>query len=1211
MPVSPPSINLLGHAELHLADSPPVPRLQNKVLALLAYLAVESRDHTRDTLSSLLWPELPTQSARANLRKTVFKLHQLLGDTLPKGNTDTLSIPADAVQLDVAQFFGRDNENDIAALERKAGLYRGLFLDGLALDGCGEFEDWLCIKREVCHRHAIKLFERLGECLEQSGEITRALACAQRHLSIEPGAESAHRRVMRLLAQSGQVAAALDQFEVCRHLLWHEQGLEPDRETCALSDAIRAGEIRPAMLSAAPTLPRAERRQVTALYCGITTRGELDPEELAERWLALQQEIYAVIRQFGGHVSQTHGGGVLGYFGYPVAQEDAARRAVRAALAIGKLAGATHAIASGVHTGMVVSSTDLPDSMGLTSTVAAEIRDMNHAVTISAATLHLVSGYFFVEAAGSRPSPGGPLKTAIYRVNGETGAQYRLESLETLTPYVGRADEIATLHALWQQARAGRCRVALVSGEPGIGKSRLVHVLKEQLAQQQHAIREMRCFPEFTRSPFHPVIIMLEAVFEFAANDDEPTRKRKLAQHLDAHFPQLVQTARPLLEELLGLVQMPPGHKVGSAQQQKEQVMTMLLDLLYALAVQHPVLLVIEDLHWIDPSTLELLTAFVRHTGCAHILALLTARPKFQPAWRAELDADIVLHGLDAVELEKMVATLAPELDRAVKQDIVARAGGIPLFAEEMAKRLADENAVIPATLQDLLTVELDRLGPAKRTAQLAATIGREFDLALLQAISDGEVLLTALHNAGLVYPHRTGYQFKHALIQEAAYQSQTRSDRQAAHRCIAEALCKESDATLPEILAYHWAACGEARLAVENWIAAGKKAMQQSAAIEAVAHFRAGLKALALLPEGSKRDRLEFSLQAGLGVVLQATQGYGSEEATQANLRAAALSGCMDDSAELFRAQWTQVLNTIAGLGAGAAIESARQLFMATSQRGEAMQVLAAHHVLADAAFWFGDFESAYTHSECVIALYRPEQHDLLVEQFGEDLQIASLAYFSWSAFFLDRTDEARRACQKMLDRARMLNHPHTLALALCFAAVLHRWLDQPAETLALGAETIVVSQQHGFPVWLAAGEMTHGWALVRQGESGQGLAELHSSIVRMRMAIGGLSCVFLSALVEAHVFLRQTDAALEVIAEAFRDIQKTGDGHFTAELYRLQGECLLMRGGDDRSAAAACLGSALDLSRKQRAKAIERRVLKSRKDYRLRLADLMLRRG
>jgi tetratricopeptide (TPR) repeat protein len=399
--------------------------------------------------------------------------------------------------------------------------------------------------------------------------------------------------------------------------------------------------------------------------------------------------------------------------------------------------------------------------------------------------------------------------------------------------------------------------------------------------------------------------------------------------------------------------------------------------------------------------------------------------------------------------------------------------------------------------------------------------------------------------------------------------------------------------------MARHWAACDEARLAIENWIDAGRKAMQQSACIEAVAHFRAGLKQLTLLPEGLERDRLEFSLQAGLGVVLQATQGYGSEEATQANLRAAALGGQMAAGAELFQTQWTQVMNTIAGLGARAAIEPARLLLAATRQHGDPLQMQAAHYALADAAFWFGDFSTAHEHSTRLLDLYRPEQHQALIERYGEDLQISGLAYQAWSGFFLGHADQARQTSLEMLDRARALDHPHTLALALCFAAVLHRWLGRPVETLALGAETIVVSQQHGFPVWLAAGEMTHGWALVQYGQAEPGLAELRSSIARMRMAIGGLSVVFLSALAEALVFLHQTDAALDVLAEAFCDIQETGDGHFTAELYRLRGECLLKRDGDARLEGETCLRSALDLSRRQQAQAIELRVLKSMRCY------------
>lgn len=1187
-------VNLLGRGQIVAAGGHEC-RCQAKSLALLAYLAVEGRACSREHLSGFLWPALPRESARSNLRKTVFRLHQALGgDGVLLTAPEILQLDHRALRLDWTGFMQPlAPDMSLAQLKCQAELYRGPFLDGLTLPDCPDFEEWLYIQREVSHRQALALLERLGVELERAGETAEALRHTRRHLELEPWDEGAHRRAMRLLAASGQTTAALAQYDQCAYILRREQGVAPTPETQALRERIKAEQLRPERVEPNAI---AERRQVTALYFGFSIADGVDPEDAAECWSAVQQSLRALIGKFGGHVSPSHGGGVLGYFGYPVAQEDAARRAVRAALAAQELGDARLRIRAGIHSGMVVARADRPDAMGLASTLAIRLQDLGRPVAISEATLRLVAGYFYVEAAGTCPSDEAAQPIAVYGVAGESGAQYRLEALDRLTPYVGREAELEALRRLWAEAKGGQSRTVLIRGEAGIGKSRLLHVFKESLTLEPHAIRELRCFPEFVQSPFQPLKVMLEGIFDFAHGDSPARRSEKLEQYLATQFAALAAEAAPLLGQLLGLpLSGRYPEPVLSPQQQKERTIAVLLDLLQALALRQPVALILEDLHWGDPSTLELLTRLLEEGRPSPVLTLLTARPEFQCSWPAGFGAILALTPLGNAEVAKMVAAIGPDIPGAIVAHILERAGGIPLFVEEMAKLAQEGGGNIPITLHDLLAAELDALGPAKRTAQLAATIGREFDPGLLREISESPPRLDELMAAGLVLHSRWGYQFKHALIQEAAYQSQAKADRQAAHRRIAEVLGARFADTPPEILAQHWAACGETALAVECWIKAGKRATAHSASAEAAANFRAGLELIPLLAVGAQRDQLEFALQAGLGVVLQAVQGYGSAAATQANARASSLSRAVTDDAELFQAKWARVMNTIAGVGSRAAIGPARELLAAVGRHGEPLRRQAAHYAVADAAFWSGDFESARHHTEQMLALYRPDQCSRSLEQFGEDLSVSCLAYLAWSSFFLGFPARASQVCRQMLHRARQLAHPHTLALALCFASVLHRWMGRAAETLVLSAETIAVSREHGFPVWLAAGEMTHGWAQVRQGGNETGIVELQSSIAGMREAIRGISVVFLSALIEAYVALRRPAEALAVIADAMDDVDRSGDGHFTAELWRLQGECRLMLSSGNRAEAADCFARALGLSRRQNSTVLELRAAMS----------------
>lgn len=550
-----------------------------------------------------------------------------------------------------------------------------------------------------------------------------------------------------------------------------------------------------------------------------------------------------------------------------------------------------------------------------------------------------------------------------------------------------------------------------------------------------------------------------------------------------------------------------------------------------------------------------------------------------------------------------MLAALGGTLPAATIARIVERADGVPLFVEEMAKiASSDHQASLPTTLLDLLAARIDHMGEAKYTAQLAATLGREFDLLWLRKISPYpaatlERSLATLQAAGLI--HNTGddsRQFKHALIQEAAYLSQAKSERQSAHRRIAAVL--QSDfpevvAKRPELLARHLGSGGEIAAAIAYWVQAGQRAALNSANLEAVGHFHAALQLLQTLPPSQERDKSEFNILVSLSPVLYGAKGYGTDEATQVNARIAVLSTVVGDSPDLFPAKWALVISTIASVGSRGMPQAARQLLQMAQD--EPLRQLAAHFLIANASFWLGDFNTARAHGEQVEALARPELAPALLQHFGTDLTVFSGAYLFSSLLFLGHPEQAERHCQAMLARARAAAHPHTLAQALSWSAAFYRWLYRPEQARQLAAEAIALSRQHDFDLWLACGEMTHGWALIIGGEVEQGIAEARSSIVGMRAALGGISVVFLASLAEAYIHIGKHAEALPLLEEALRDATKTGDRHFLAEVLRMQGLCLLALAPDDTAAAEACFTEALQLSRQQQARLFELRAATS----------------
>lgn len=917
------SLSLLGGFNAVLDAQPITAFGSDKARALLAYLAVEAaHPQRRAWLSAMFWPDLPEKRAAHNLSQSLLRLRKALRENEPSTTPPFLITTARHIQfnpysdhqLDVLAFRERLSRcaqhhhthpadcSDCARWRTQAAeLYRGDLLAGFFLPDSVAFEEWRLVQQEELHRLALETLNWLTVYHEQHGAFDRVQSYARRLIALEPWHEDAHLRLMRALARTGQPTAALRQYEHYRQTLADELGLAPAAAVTAFYEQMRTGATW-SQPTAQPTGGEAdwlssqgERRQITTLACGLVIDGDGDGSQ--EPLSHCERYCEAVYHRFGGRRAPRQGNVCLVYFGYPQAYEDAARRAVHAGLAVAAAVTAPDAIRIGIHTGEVtVGARRGPrwqdrDLIGNAIAVARDCRRLAEPgqVVISETTRRLIPEAFDLAplappAAGAASSP-----LPVYRVHRAGNWPSRLEWLaqtQRLTVFAGRNAALQRLLACRDRARLAAGQIVLLSGEPGIGKSRLVWELKQRTAtgsapadaDTSPAVVWLagQCLPHLQNTSLFPVIRLLEQLLGFQTDDAPAVRQRKLTAALARYQVNRASDAW-LLAVLLGLPTDTPAPETITAAH-REQMRALFLTLLQKRAGERPLVVVIEDLQWSDPSTVAWLGESLGALADVPCLLLLTARPQFKPPWLptgappAHLHR-ITLDPLGAADVEQMVADLADAvaLDDALRQHIVARTDGIPLFVEEMTKALIEHSvtqgaaapgAAIPLTLRDLLVTRLDHLGAAKETAQWAAVLGREFAYPLLQACTacDDQRLqtdLARLIEAGLVAPlHATGpeatttarYTFRHALMQEAAYASLLQRTRQQYHRHAAEVLTSrlpQLAARQPEIVAQHYAAAGLASRAVDYWLAAGERAAAQGATLEARAFFDDALAAV------------------------------------------------------------------------------------------------------------------------------------------------------------------------------------------------------------------------------------------------------------------------------------------------------------------------------------------------------------------------------
>jgi predicted ATPase/DNA-binding winged helix-turn-helix (wHTH) protein/class 3 adenylate cyclase len=982
--------------------------------------------------------------------------------------------------------------------------------------------------------------------------------------------------------------------------------------------------------------PEDEWRQLTVLVCHLgEVSGPAAPRDRDAREARLadvrdyQALCAEVVQRFEGHVAQYQVERLIVHFGYPRAHEDDARRAVHAGLGIvegmaelnrRRKQDRTHGsdvrltVQVGIHTGLeligaMAHSAQRPAlAVGETLTIATGLQHLAEpdTVVISPATWRLVEGYFVCEALGAQVLEDLAPPLAVYRVLQASTAQSRLDvaGMKGLTPFVGREQEVGLLGERWQQAREGMGQVVMLSGEAGIGKSRLVQVCKESVAGVAHARMDLLCSPYYQHTAFYAVVTYIQRFLQFSTEETAEERLHKLELLLERYGFHLAEGV-PLFAALLSLPL--PAHYSPlqlAPQRQKQKIIEAILAWWLKVAEWQPVYMVVEDLHWGDASTLELLSLLMDQVPTTRILLLLLCRPDFHPPWAPHSHlTQIAISRLSRRQVETMVRRITggQSLPTEVLQQLIATTDGVPLFVEEVTKMVLESGLIkeqggkyalvdplpplaIPTTLYDSLMARLDRLGPAKQVAQLGATLGREFSYALIQAVApvDEATLqqgLAQLVDAELLYQRglqpQTRYLFKHALIQEAAYQSMLRSTRRQYHQQIAQVLVAQFPETVethPELLAHHYTEAGLSAQAIPYWQQAGQQAIERSANLEAISHLMKGLELLKTLPVTPERTQQELTLQLALGPTFLMIKGPTALEVEHAYTRAQEICLQVGDSPQLFSVLaglWRFYLNQ-------AKFRTARELgercFTIAQRVQDPALLQEAHLMLGSTLFFLGELVTASAHLEQGVALYDPYRGRSLALSRGTDPGVICLSRASWTLWMLGYPDRALTRSHEALALAQQLSHAHTLGYALNYATLLHKWRREVQLVRELTETEITLSSEHGFVQFLAGGMIRQGWALSEQGSAEEGIVQLCEGLATWR-AMGtelGLP-LFLAMLAEAYGKGGQPEAGLHVLDEALAGAYKNMERYHEAELLRLKGELLLQQGIESSSTRSA----------------------------------------
>jgi class 3 adenylate cyclase/predicted ATPase len=995
-----------------------------------------------------------------------------------------------------------------------------------------------------------------------------------------------------------------------------------------------------------PALRDAERRHLTVMICDLVgstaLAARLDPEDVRAVIDAYHAACARIMRTYDGFLAEFRGDGILAYFGYPRAHEDDAERSVRAGLdiiaAVVRLetrAAEPLAVRIGIATGLVVIG-DLAGEgalrehavVGDTPHLAARLQTLAEpgTVVVAASTRRLLGDLFRLRDLGLHEVKGVAAPVAAWAVEGVSDSESRFEAVRVagLSDLIGRENELDFLLERQRLAWKGEGQIVLISGEPGIGKSRLVAALAEHIGGEPYTRLRYQCSPYHTNSALRPFITQLERAAQFKADDTSEQRLDKLEAVLAVHGSR-VEAEAPLFAALLSI---PFGERYPplalSPTQQRRQTLTALLDQIECLARQQPILLFFEDAQWADATSLELLDLTVERVRQLPVLALFTFRPEFEPPWVGLPNVSTLTLGrLDRSNVESIVArvTGGRSLPAEVTEQIVVKTDGNPLFVEELTKAVLEAGILvedaegyrldgplpplaIPATLHDSLMARLDRLGAVKEIGQIGAAIGREFSYALLRALVERDETalkdaLAQLEDAELLFrrgdPPEAIYSFKHALVQDAAYENLLKSRRQVLHQRVAQTLRDRFPSMAeiqPEVVAHHFTQAGLNEPAIEWWVKAGDRALERSANNEAIAHLEHAISLAEGLADGPAQRLMRLRLQTTYGHALLHGRGHSQPETIAAFARARELAAGIEDIAARFSAYYGMWLVSFVR----ADLAPMREVAVACLRDARHSPGLPAAgralHVFGVTSWFQGDYVGARTHLEQALAAYDHERDRHLTPRFVFDDRVVATGWLAVVLWPLGEVEQAARLLDSALSLARQSGHLPTIAWAHAYNCRFAGIRRKPGKAKPHAEELLGVAGEHGLPMRLADGSFYHGWARWcagdGDGEAGmrQGLALWNEMDYRLFAPLTG------TLLAEREAEAGRIEVALATLDAQLAAVEQTGQHWFDAEVHRVRGELLLKLRRPDVAAAESALMRAIEIARGQQTRTFDLRA-------------------
>ncbi|WP_043162570.1 adenylate/guanylate cyclase domain-containing protein [Bradyrhizobium sp. Ai1a-2] len=989
----------------------------------------------------------------------------------------------------------------------------------------------------------------------------------------------------------------------------------------------------------------AERRHLTVMFCDLVgstaLSARLDPEDMWEVIRAYRAACARVIAAYDGMIARFVGDGILAYFGYPRAHEDDAERAVRAGLdiiaAMGKLetrAEERVEVRIAIATGLVVvgdlisgGASEEQGMVGDTPNVAARLQSLAEpgVVVVSASTRQLLGDLFTFRNLGDRKVKGISNPIAVWAVEGAAASESRFEAVRTARSigFVGRKAEIEFVLSRQQLAWQGQGQVVLISGEAGIGKSRLVATLAESLELGSHRRVRYQCSPYHTNSALHPFIAQLERAAGITSQDTPGQTLDKLEAML-ALGTQQVASVTPLIAALLSITTGERYPPLGlTPAQQRRQTFAALLDQLEGLARHQPLLIVCEDMHWADATTLELFDLAVDRIRGLPILVLMTFRPEFEPPWAGLANVSLLqLERLDRQDTRALVEEVAigRQVPREMMTQIINKTDGIPLFVEELTKMVMESGLLvesagryrldnplpplaIPETLQDSLMARLDRLAPVKEVAQIGAAIGRDFSYTLLRCVAGRDELtlnaaLAQLEQAELLLrrgtPPEASYSFKHALVQEAAYESLLKSRRQLLHKHIGDVLRDQFPSmaeTEPEVVAFHFTQAGLGGVALEWWRKAGQQALKRSAYSEAIAHLGKAVAIADELPDAPDRVMSRLHLQIAYGRALRGSLGHSAPETVAAWTRARQFASGINDPVELAPIH-SGLFNACLTHGEIAPMRQlADAIIDVADRRPESPVAAVVAHWTSGVTCWFGgEYLDARMHLEQALAIYGAEPDPATFKASALDLPFVVMRFLALVLWPLGAIDRARRLAAEAVSGSgeqRALAQANALVHRAVFDGLCGGMLEQTETILALG-----LARDHTMPLYVAAGTYLNGLAKWRAGDRMVGRTEMRRGWTLLHEN----DCYLCEPFWGMHVAVAdaeagQLEAGLEILRELIIWAQQSGQHWLDAELHRVQGELLLRHDAPNLSGAEDAFNRALEIARHQQTRTFELR--------------------